>query len=723
MIKISLRNIASFGKNSVILETDKKVNIVYGLNGTGKTTLSNFLYYRENKSMYKDCKLEGVNDEKILVYNQDFIQDNFYNQDHLKGIFTLSQTNKEAEEAIKRSNAKKENQEEEKTKKQQKKTILEGERGQKLETIKDTVWKIKTAYTGGDRVLVFCLDGLGRKDLLLQHINKIQKPEEKPEKTVEELKKEANAISGENVQKYSELQQVNLSVGSIEQNPIFSEVIVGNEDSSVADLIKKLNNSDWIKQGLNYLPDRIGESAEQCPFCQQETITERIAHDISMYFDENYEQKIAEIKQLENTYTQESLPAIENYRNHPLMGESKDQFGNLYNKLQYQLNKNRSQIEYKLKEPSQKIMLVDTKNNLDELNALIAKVNQKIQVHNQKIDNKAGTKAAIKNTFWQIMRWEYDNSLSQYRTENNVINTKIKEIESDIQKIDVQIKDQEQEIVQQQKNMVNIEDAIQNINDGLSELGIEGFSIQRHEKNSYRIVREGRSSEQFSTLSEGEKMIISFLYFMELCKGKESAEEIDKDKIVVIDDPVSSLSHTYVFNLSQWIKKYFFDAPYKNVFILTHSLYFFHELIGLSQDKGLFRITKSSSTGTQVQSMKQDEIKNEYESYWQVIKDHGDHKASDALLANSMRNILEHFFGFIDKAKLKESLNNLDTSQNHASFLRYMNRESHSTSINITDTKEINPEHFKSAFKNVFVKYVYKEHYEKMMKEKNDTSD
>ena len=41
--KIGMQGVASY-QSLVTLETDKKVNIVYGLNGTGKSTLSNFLY-------------------------------------------------------------------------------------------------------------------------------------------------------------------------------------------------------------------------------------------------------------------------------------------------------------------------------------------------------------------------------------------------------------------------------------------------------------------------------------------------------------------------------------------------------------------------------------------------------------------------------------------------------------------------------------------------------
>jgi AAA15 family ATPase/GTPase len=95
--KIGLNDITSF-KKMTILGTDKKINIIYGLNGTGKSTLSNYLYDR-NDSSFSGCLLESsnLNNEDILVYNQRFINDYFYETDNLKGIFTLSKENKEAE--------------------------------------------------------------------------------------------------------------------------------------------------------------------------------------------------------------------------------------------------------------------------------------------------------------------------------------------------------------------------------------------------------------------------------------------------------------------------------------------------------------------------------------------------------------------------------------------------------------------------------------------------
>lgn len=84
--KIIIENVASYKKG--ILNNLKKINLVYGLNGSGKTTLSNYLQ-KQDESKFKDCSIDKLDGEKILVYNQNFIKENFYDKDELQG-FLLS---------------------------------------------------------------------------------------------------------------------------------------------------------------------------------------------------------------------------------------------------------------------------------------------------------------------------------------------------------------------------------------------------------------------------------------------------------------------------------------------------------------------------------------------------------------------------------------------------------------------------------------------------------
>ena len=112
--------------------------------------------------------------------------------------------------------------------------------------------------------------------------------------------------------------------------------------------------------------------------------------------------------------------------------------------------------------------------------------------------------------------------------------------------------------------------------------------------------------------------------------------------------------------------------------------------------------------------MKYEEIQNDYQAYWQIIKDETGYPA---LIANCMRNIIEYFFSFVEKGALNEFFNKAALKENkYQAFNRYINRESHSFGQNIFDLKEFDYEIFKEAFRLVFEKNGYDVHYKNMMK-------
>lgn len=67
-------------------------------------------------------------------------------------------------------------------------------------------------------------------------------------------------------------------------------------------------------------------------------------------------------------------------------------------------------------------------------------------------------------------------------------------------------------------------------------------------KGTYEVIRE--DDKVAENLSEGEQNFIAFLYFYHLVRGSQTETDSGKDKIVVIDDPVSGMDSGALFIVS-----------------------------------------------------------------------------------------------------------------------------------------------------------------------------
>ncbi|WLH77685.1 AAA family ATPase [Pseudomonas sp. FP2335] len=600
--ELNINGVASY-KSKSILSPTRKTSLIYGLNGAGKSTISEFLY-NQSEPRFAKCSVKLSQSCDFLVYNQSFLNDYFYEEDNLKGIFTLSKENKVALQQIEA-----ETKELDKHRAaQQANSAASSANSAKLDQEKSKastkIWEIKTKYAGGDRVLEFCLDGLKKTDLLFQHVLGLPLPEASPDYTADDLKTEASSIEGEGAVTYNKIPNISAGWLSIEGNSLWSKIIVGSQEGSVAEFIAKAGNFDWVKEGLQFVSN--DKDKQECPFCQQETITKSFIDSISSVFDEAYKDDVNSLESMKSIY--ESLTSslnLQDISNSALASKELAEAWNIaFEALKASVRENVLLIGNKIKSPSAAVSLTDTKATVDVLNGLLNDLNTLIESHNDKLTNKKKTRDDIKARFWALMRWDYDQTIFAYSQSATGIENEASQFSQDASKINKSIEASNLKISNLRKQTVNIEESIENINRGLVEIGIDGFSVISHGENFYRVSRASDQGNAFHSLSEGEKTVISFLYFIELCKGQKTANAVPQTKVVVIDDPISSLSHLYVFNIGQLIKRYFInDKSYAQVFVLTHSLYFFYELTHTNKEKRARRSIFSGLSKMQMEAL------------------------------------------------------------------------------------------------------------------------
>ncbi|EGR0626943.1 AAA family ATPase [Vibrio cholerae] len=726
---ISMQGVASFqDPTPVSLNTNKKVVLFYGHNGTGKSTVARYLQDTTN-SNYFNCSyvLPNAKDYQILVYNTDFVEKNF-SQDSFEGIFTLGEKNVAAELAISAAEEEIVKLEEQRTQKQTLKKQHEDKEIAQVKAIKDKCFEIKKEHEKKD--LDHCL--IGFKGSATAFYDELLKTDliETPEYTFESLATESKELNNKSAMPKSMIPNVILNLSASESNTILTEVIVGSSESYLAELVKKLQNSTWVDKGRIYLDD----AEDKCPFCQQ-AIDEDLIENINNLFDVSYEGKKNELKTLTSAYEQsiETLNEELSATHYTALNDTK--FDLAKEKLSGVLQANLTKLGQKLADPSIKVSLEYTSDLVQALNDIINDNNASRRAFNAKLSRKNDSLADIKKKFWSLVRIKYDAAIKAHDTLIESIKTDIETAKSEEEGLTIAIQAQNKVISENRKLITDIETSVISINNQIKSIGLEGFEIKKKpgESSHYYLCRgfASRGHDVYKSLSEGEKTLITYLYFLELCQGSVNSDSPTpkNKKIIVVDDPISSLSHNYIYEIGALTHKRIIRGyKYAQVILLTHSLYYLHEIMkylpkgkdNTGNDEfdkkcNLFRVLKN--TNSNILPMKKDDIKNDYQSYWQIIKDAQNGTTNNIVLPNIMRNILEYYFSFVHKSDaLKAALDELEETDGEFSpFFRFINRESHSDSVNITDLGEIDSDRFIAKFKDIFIRTNFVEHYNKMM--------
>lgn len=716
--KISVDDVATYKEKVEFYP--KLINYIYGFNGSGKTTLSKII---ANPIEYKKCTIEKDKNDKaeIVVYNKEFVDTLFSDFSKLKGIFTLGKDSGEALEIINKSKNTIEGLEKENERLKSNIEQKESEKKEYDNKLKEQCWKIKSEL---DNVFSKALTGyLGSKDRF--KLKCLETPISKNKlKQYNDLVNDYKLLYGNEIQIESEIELIDSSeLHKIEKDVIFQEEIKGNDETTVSELINKLNNSDWVKQGLKYIKN----SDNKCPFCQQK-LNKNINH-LAEYFNEKYEEKCNHLNKIQSQYDSDSNE-IFNKMTNIIKSKFED---NLDIKLLYEKFKdittlNKKNIELKINIPSNTIKLNNTEDIVYEINEKISNLNIKIKENNEKLSNRNKEKNKFVEDLWNYIVNQLETEISVFRANYENCDKALNPMRTRLDKNNKDIKKENDIIKENEKKITGITDTLIEINQILKSFAFDGFELANGKmEGTYKVIRPD-GTEVGKTLSEGEYRFISFLYFYYLINGSNESSGIIKDKILVIDDPISSLDSNSLFIVSTLVKKLITDCfenknEIKQIFILTHNVYFYKEIVfrGIKDNKKetkekYFILSKKNEISS-IKEYDKNPIETMYQLLWKELKDENINKNT---CCNTMRRILEYYFNIIGNKNYEKIINEFEGNDKIIckSLISYINDNSHyiNEELDIIFDDDI-VQKYKRVFKEIFDKLGHIEHYNMMINE------
>jgi wobble nucleotide-excising tRNase len=728
------------------------VNFFYGRNGAGKSTVARAIEHNDGLEWQNG---HVADDFDVLVYSQDFINRNFATYGNLRGVFTISETNIEIQKQVEeKSNQKNEleakagNYTEEKTKK-------DGEQFVIRKTFEDGCWK-KTrdiCDTFKDAV-----KGTGTKKLFADAVLSVKTPKEY---NLEALAKLYHVAYNSKARTYNLFSRVSgaPSYGKLPGHDLMDKIVVSSSKTPFAKFIKALNASDWVRQGHQHYSK---DAAGRCPYCQQK-LPANFESEIAACFDEEYQQDISEITRFQSVYTRETSAIIEKLKlnlDDTMPTLDLAEYQNKLKLLESNVKINEQRIAEKAKEPTSVVSLEDIDSLLIDIGQLIDEINKKIKANNDVVGTRQQKKEECKNALWSHIAFLLQEEISSYKTSTTKVKNEAEEFKNKVVQAHKDVMVLSKNITELNKQVVNTKAAVDSINDLLRDSGFQGFSLREKKgvQNVYEVIREDGSIAE--NLSEGERNFIAFLYFYHMVKGSRNSDVV-KDKVVVIDDPVSSMDSSALFIVSAIVREMIticnnnaqikdddIKGTYiKQLFVLTHNVYFHKEVtyhqVQRYRNVSFYVIQKVDNVSTVKLCERQcSEVPSEMENYnpvqssyaalWNELKE----LDSPIPLLNVMRRILEYYFmqlyGYegddLRKRVLEDNKPSFivpgateddkpdNTKYNLASaMLSYIsNPNGISDGLNFTEDYA-NVDQYKETFREIFYALHQEQHYKMMM--------
>lgn len=675
IVRITLNDATYRGTGVAITPT--YVNYFFGNNGTGKTTIAKAI---KSSSGVAYAPGKTAADYLPLVYDQDFIDSNMRNYHNLPGVFTMNEANVKIQEQIDRKAA-------EQKKAQKASSDAFSEKDKKVKTKAALVKQLyKDCWDKTEDLrTVFEATQEGKKGSKQKFAEEVKR-HSPIQHDVEELKRMYDSVYSSTAKRYDRFSVVSdvSALDCISGCEILSLAIVNTSNTPFADFLKEVGSTEWMRQGHSDYHEKAGG---KCPYCSQD-LPQNFEEMLAASFDTQYQTNLQKLDAFLAAYRDtanalfvplsrlpdEVYPVIDTKPYHDKLTAVKAVIA-----------ENIEKIKSKVAEPSKISALDEVEPLLQELSDIISGFNRLIDANNDIVSAGPKKKAECKKAVFEQIAYTLKDVLEAYARSESALDAEI-QAQQDIINTQKGVLDQLKEDLRiLNSQTVETETAMKSINAMLRDSGFQGFELRpRHEEIirpdgsvervvptpaiNYEVVRTdtGKIAEN---LSEGEKNFIAFLYFQQLVFGRESADGDTREKIAVIDDPVSSMDSSALFIVSAQIRKMIEvcrnNADNRNpvvsgnfikqIFILTHNAYFHREvtyayanrydfvsfyLIRKTDNKSSIRLCDCPNPDCPSERMNVNPVKNSYAALWDEYKD----ASSGIPLMSIIRRILEYYF-------------------------------------------------------------------------------
>lgn len=736
-----------------------KYNLIYGWNGTGKSTLSNVFSCLESRSLIP--RFSGahfsiaLDDETTLteeniatsqlnihVFNQRFIQENIDWDRSVKSILliakekiddlqTLETKKKTLDERQKATNAKE---------------VEIRTRSEALDKfLTSAAKKMKTGLQAVDTSDSYYLNYDRRK------LSKFIERNSESVANIASVLTDEEIIELTNAAKPDHLPSIAFESICIEDDYFKKAAdrlrnLIGT--TAVNQAIERLTQNpdirDWVQKGLE-IHDH--QESELCEFCGG-PFTKARADALAGHFSKEFTDFQTRLTSAATWIESQGAPVnslpISTGFYREFVGEAvtlEAQYKVAAEKINKQIEGWRKSLGAKITDPLRTdIEITDVdQEDVAIFNRILSSIVSLVKKHNNKTDNfgaetsKAKKRLELHFAASEIQEFDYAGKEEQWK---HLVATAASEKEA--------IGELAQEVERLEVLLSNETVGAKEFNDilhrfiGRSEICLRFNSA----KKGYEIIRNG-IGEHDGNLSEGEKTAIAFVYF--ITKLRENGNKIE-DTTVVVDDPVSSFDSNHLFHAYSFLKTQCLNA--KQLFVLTHNFTYFKLVRDWFTTTNKNRAQKKkpdiaffyrldSYPGVPRHSMlvdADDSLKNYGSEYHYIFKKLYKYREKVALdrdeaflTANLARKLLESFFTFKfprGRANVNQLMDaglqgcTITTVELKEKIYRFINKYSHSDVIEISEESAENlAGESHSVLNNIFqwIEEVDKKHFDEMV--------